>query len=49
MKEFWKSKQVSGMSESEWESLCDGCGRCCLQKLECEDTGEIFYTGLAGR
>jgi uncharacterized cysteine cluster protein YcgN (CxxCxxCC family) len=46
---FWKTKTLAEMTKTEWESLCDGCARCCLNKLEEEDTGKIHYTDVGCR
>ncbi|HSG37260.1 MAG TPA: YcgN family cysteine cluster protein [Paracoccaceae bacterium] len=47
--QFWKSVPMDRMNRAEWEALCDGCGKCCLNKLEDEDTGEVALTRLACR
>jgi len=48
-KSFWKHKKLNELSPSEWEQLCDGCAKCCIQKLEDEDTGVIYATNVVCR
>ena len=46
MSEFWREKSLAELSDAEWESLCDGCARCCMVKLQDEDTDEVVYTSI---
>lgn len=49
MAEWWQEKSLAELNSVEWEALCDGCAKCCLHKLEDEDSGEVFYTKVRCR
>ena len=46
MTQFWQAKTLAELTDTEWESLCDGCARCCMVKLQDEDTDEVVYTSI---
>ena len=46
---FWEDRPLDRLDRGQWEALCDGCGKCCLHKLEDEETGELFPTNVACR
>jgi hypothetical protein len=46
---FWETVPLARLTADEWEALCDGCGKCCLNKLEFDDTGEVAFTRVACR
>lgn len=49
MTKFWEDLPLAALDRAQWEALCDGCGKCCLHKLEDEETGEVYPTNVACR
>jgi uncharacterized cysteine cluster protein YcgN (CxxCxxCC family) len=46
---FWEDVPLAKLDRAQWEALCDGCGKCCVHKLEDEETGELHATNVACR
>jgi len=46
---FWETKTLAELDRGQWEALCDGCGKCCIHKLEDDETGELYPTNVACR
>jgi uncharacterized protein len=46
---FWEDEPLDRLDRAQWEALCDGCGKCCLHKLEDDETGELYATNVACR
>jgi uncharacterized cysteine cluster protein YcgN (CxxCxxCC family) len=44
---FWEDRPLEALDRAQWEALCDGCGKCCVHKLEDDETGELFPTNVA--
>jgi uncharacterized cysteine cluster protein YcgN (CxxCxxCC family) len=49
MSEWWDTLALEQLTTEQWESLCDGCARCCLHKLQDEEDGQIYYTSVRCR
>ncbi len=49
MGDWWQDTPLAELDREQWEALCDGCAKCCLHKLEDEDSGEVFYTKVRCR
>ncbi len=49
MSRFWEDLPLEALDQAQWEALCDGCGKCCIHKLEDEDTGDLYPTNVACR
>ena len=46
---FWETTPIEQLDRAQWEALCDGCGKCCIHKLEDDTTGELYPTNVACR
>lgn len=47
MEKFWETKKLVDLNSHEWEQLCDGCGKCCVHKLQDDETEDVFFTSVA--